>query len=349
MFGVLRIILALMVVVFHLYSGRYPLGPYAVYGFFIISGYLMTYIMHETYGYSIKGRYSFAANRFLRLYPQYWAATALSITLIFFLGENQVKAYHPVIYFPDSIFSIFSNFTIIFQSWIPSGLAPRLVPAAWTLTSEIFFYVLICIGVSKNFYRVKLWLALSVCYVIWTFLSGHSFVDRYAPIAAVSLPFSIGSAIYFSQRNSWLALMLFKLRLTSLRLFLLFIMNCFVWQIFPGSIGGSLFIEVGFYLNILIFSLLVLCVAAGNDIFNISKKLDQAIGDFSYPIYVLHAQVGLLLFTYIAENPGYALTQKGFLSLIFSIALILLVSVFFIFTIDKPIQTVRKKIKLRNR
>lgn len=185
--------------------------------------------------------------------------------------------------------------------------------------------------------------------LIWTFLSGQSFVERYAPIAAVSLPFSIGSAIYFSRKNSWLASMLFKLRLTSLRLFLLFIMNCFVWQIFPGTIGTGLFIEIGFYLNILIFSLLVLCVATGDDIFNVSIKLDQAIGDFSYPIYILHAQVGLLLFVYMAENPGYALTQKGFLSLIVSIALILLVSIFFILTIDKPIQAVRKKIKLRNR
>ena len=85
MLGLVRTIFALMVMAYHLLFGRAPLGFYPVFGFYIISGYLMTLIMHESYGYTWKGRYSFAVNRFLRLYPQYWTAAAISLfSLSFF-------------------------------------------------------------------------------------------------------------------------------------------------------------------------------------------------------------------------------------------------------------------------
>ena len=72
MFGLLRTTFALMVMIYHLFFvGFLSLGTYPVFGFYIISGYLMTVIMHNNYGYTWVGRYSFAVNRFLRLYPQY--------------------------------------------------------------------------------------------------------------------------------------------------------------------------------------------------------------------------------------------------------------------------------------
>ena len=86
MFGVLRTTLALMVMAFHLFAGIAPLGKYAVFGFYVISGYLMTLVMNDTYGHTWSGRYAFALNRLLRLYPQYWAAATFSIVLI--LGGN---------------------------------------------------------------------------------------------------------------------------------------------------------------------------------------------------------------------------------------------------------------------
>lgn len=68
MFGTYRTILALMVVFLHL-GGVPRIGAYAVFGFYCLSGYLMTLIMQTTYGYSFQGVIKYGINRFLRNYP----------------------------------------------------------------------------------------------------------------------------------------------------------------------------------------------------------------------------------------------------------------------------------------
>jgi len=54
MFGTYRIFLALMVVALHL-GGIPKIGAYAVFGFYCLSGYLMTLIMQTNYGYTATG------------------------------------------------------------------------------------------------------------------------------------------------------------------------------------------------------------------------------------------------------------------------------------------------------
>ena len=93
MFGTYRTLLAMMVVVFHL-GGVYALGYYAVFGFYILSGYLMTFIMQNNYGYSLRGRASYALNRFLRIYPVYWVSAVVSLLLIYILGQQYTTYYH---------------------------------------------------------------------------------------------------------------------------------------------------------------------------------------------------------------------------------------------------------------
>ncbi|MFT5239279.1 MAG: peptidoglycan/LPS O-acetylase OafA/YrhL [Candidatus Promineifilaceae bacterium] len=73
MFGTYRALLAFMVVALHL-GGVPIIGPYAVFGFYILSGYLMTTIMHTRYGYSPVGFLQYAVNRALRIYPAYWVS-----------------------------------------------------------------------------------------------------------------------------------------------------------------------------------------------------------------------------------------------------------------------------------
>jgi peptidoglycan/LPS O-acetylase OafA/YrhL len=68
LFGIFRFTLALNVMIFHVMAIK-VIGPYAVYSFFILSGFLMTTIMKNTYGYTVSGFKSYAYNRLLRIFP----------------------------------------------------------------------------------------------------------------------------------------------------------------------------------------------------------------------------------------------------------------------------------------
>lgn len=98
MFGTYRTFLALIVVVHHLIS--IPIiGHYAVHGFFILSGYLMTFVMNVSYGYSLRGIRAFSINRFLRLYPSYWVVLLLTLLSIAFFGESNAIKYREFVFF----------------------------------------------------------------------------------------------------------------------------------------------------------------------------------------------------------------------------------------------------------
>ena len=360
MLGLLRTTLALMVMIYHLINGELPLGTYAVFGFYIISGYLMTLIMHESYGYTKLGRYSFFANRFLRLYPQYWAAALVSIVLIYFLGSELVKDYHPalavpksieniinnfgILFIPLSIESIFNSITMIIPAWHPGDISPRLVPPAWALTVEMFFYILICFGISKTIGRVKLWIFISICYVMATFILGDTWVNRYFSFAAASLPFSIGALIYFLSKDEYIYNIYRRTNITSTILFVSLFLNCFVWMGLSKYKMGA-YVEIGFYLNIIICALLVYSLSKSDRIISINKKTDKIIGDFSYPIYLLHWQTGLIVSFTLYGEAFHESSFRGWISLIFSLFLVITLSIVFKYSIERPVESIRRKIK----
>src|SRR5690348_5903421 len=86
-----RFSLALMVLVEHL-SARVPpqTGRVAVEAFFCISGFLITMVASGRYA----GRPgAFLANRFLRIYPTYWACLAVGFAVVMLLPQS--VALHP--------------------------------------------------------------------------------------------------------------------------------------------------------------------------------------------------------------------------------------------------------------
>ena len=304
----------------------------------------MTLIMHESYGYTPIGRYSFATNRFLRLYPQYWAAVLISIFLISTLGADITTGFHKSMYIPVSIEDILHNLFMAFTSWYPNSINPRLVPPTWALTVEIFFYILICIGISKTFFRVKIWLFVSVCYVIYSFISGLGWQARYFTVAAASLPFAIGATIYFSSKNKQFLDLFNRLPFSARGLYLLFLSNCLIWTVFTKVKIGVL-VEIGFYLNIIFASLLVFTLVTGDKIIEIPRNIDKLIGDYSYPIYLLHWQSGIIASYMIFGEAFHEFSYRGLVSLMFALIIVLTISSIFIYGLDKPIQSVRKRIK----
>ncbi|HNB54473.1 MAG TPA: acyltransferase [Anaerolineales bacterium] len=340
MFGLLRTIFAVMVASYHLFYPMTALGVYPVFGFYVISGYLMTLILQERYGYSSRGRSIFAINRFLRIYPQYWASASVSVLLIYLLGNEFVRHINTTIFLPKTPLAIGQNIFLAFLAWEPGNVIPRLVPPTWTLTVEIIFYGLIGAGISRSFTRTKIWFSFSVVYVIGSYVIGLPWVDRYAPCLAASLPFSMGAGIYFlTTEHSRASKLLLKIPASLWFLFTLG--NCLLFGRVPinSALG-----EVGFYFNLIFCTLLVYRVAQGGKIFPLCEKLDRQIGNFSYPIYILHAQAGILA-SFLFFDQGDTSLIHRLVNLLTAFVILFFLSQIFIIVLDNPIHRIRTKLK----
>lgn len=345
MFGILRTVLALAVMFQHLLDLT-PLGQYAVFCFYIISGYLMTLTMHEIYGYSWRGRYYFAINRVLRLYPIYWLVIGVTALLILYIGEDITRNYNASLYLPNSPAELLQNISIMFASWNPINVFPRFVPPAWALTVELFFYFLICLGISKTFNRVRFWFFASLVYIAITYALGLDDDSRYSPIAAGSLPFSIGAGIYFYAKKEVISKFLFRVKLSASWLFVLLIVNSLLgFGLYSYLPDFYIFHEISFYTNLIIGSFLVYKIVTGGQIIKLSEKIDKFIGDFSYPIYLSHWQVGLWVTVLRFGRPIYPVSKRGVDSFFISIVVVFIISYLLIVFVDKPIQRIRAKFK----
>jgi peptidoglycan/LPS O-acetylase OafA/YrhL len=195
MLGHLRFVLAIMVVVGHLggWAGGVNVGPsatFAVFGFYVISGYLMTRVLHESYHFRL---YEFAANRFLRLYPVYYAVAAVSFAIL--VSSNSPQNFHMVWnvnYRPESWVCILMIFPI---SFIDTKFL--IVPPTWSVGVEIVNYFLLWAFVGRNWKFAALAFATSAVFHIISLVLHQSWGARYYPFWAAALPFSIGAGIYF--------------------------------------------------------------------------------------------------------------------------------------------------------
>ena len=81
MFGLLRFLLAYLVVVSHLVGSEYVahFGFYAVIGFFIIAGYIITSALNEVYHFD---GVRFWTNRALRLLPPYYLVCVITLAVV---------------------------------------------------------------------------------------------------------------------------------------------------------------------------------------------------------------------------------------------------------------------------
>jgi peptidoglycan/LPS O-acetylase OafA/YrhL len=331
-----------MVVIAHLLEVP-VIGGLAVGGFFVLSGFLMTTIMQETYGYTASGLKRFAANRFLRLYPPYWLACAISLAVIAVCGAEHVKNYRSFITVPQGAFAVLTNATMIFPDFFPQRVSPRLSPATWALTVELFYYLLIALGISKTFRRTSIWLLLSVVYMVATLLLRLPSEWRYFAIPAGSLPFALGALLYF-RKDAIHAFLKRIPGMSSESILLAFIALCAGLSLAPQTRLNPLLEEIGPSLSLGLSALLIVQLYY-NGLSSIPRRLDKLIGDYSYPTYLLHWQLGAfaswLLYAAPVRGPSWA-SAGVFLS---DLALVAVVGAFSVFALDPVIERLRSRIK----
>lgn len=274
MLGSLRLLLAIMVAINHLWNPLANLiGAHALITFYMISGYLITLIINETY----KGWNKlpcFIVNRALRIYPCYFFILILTLIGLLILPLAFQTTYS-TIQIPVTTQDWLRNISLFFL--YKSNII--LVPPAWTLGIELSFYIVIAlIGRYKNI--VILWFAASLAWHIYLVSQGASFSERYTPPAAASLFFSTGAMIYWFKR--YLTITFSKIKMSAAVLLFVFLPPIL-------NLAGMDHTLYGYYICAILGAIILAAlINPQQPTFISSRTADKLAGDLAYPIYLFH-------------------------------------------------------------
>lgn len=135
--GLLRILLALSVALAHAGVPAMVGGRTAVQAFFLISGYLVSFMLIEQH--RARSYRDFLLSRWKRIYRPYALAAAATLAAVLATGDGGRLIPHDV---RDMAVQL-ANLTLIGQDWLiltPGPTDGFLLPQAWSLGTELTFY-----------------------------------------------------------------------------------------------------------------------------------------------------------------------------------------------------------------
>ncbi|MDR3450392.1 MAG: acyltransferase [Alphaproteobacteria bacterium] len=186
---------ALIVVLFHLNGSIFGLDKYfpqqiwqgfmfghaGVEYFFVLSGFIIAHIHWKDIGLPSRLR-SFAAKRFVRIYPVYWLVLAVLLPIYFFVPAFAKDAPHGFIH-------LFGDLSLL-----PTPTGTTLV-VAWTLKHEILFYAGFACLIAAPRFGIAL-MAVDLLGAAWVF-AGNSVLPPEGGVPTVSLLPVIFSPLHF--------------------------------------------------------------------------------------------------------------------------------------------------------
>lgn len=314
-FGTWRFFLAFLVVISHLWADMIH-GPaaYAVWGFYVLSGYLMTYVLRNKYGFKKEGILSYAYNRFLRIMPLYYAALILGVLTILILVPRGVDLFslNPQFGMPEGMWWLFA---LTLFPLFPMGNTP--VPVSSALGIEVGSYFLMPLIAM---HRSAAWIAFIIGVLInWDLgFVLETFGERYATFVPCILAFAVGSLVCHYKDE------LKKFAFPTLSL-VAWILHTLVWLKFPYWPW-----TYGLYASLILSGWVIISLDSRE-----TTSFDKKLGDFSYPIYLLHTTVGAWFYKYFNF-------ERSFMFFVVSFLATLLVSWILIKLIDKPLYSIKK-------
>ncbi len=329
MLGSFRFILAWIVMLSHLPFSPFPYNfnpaVSAVVMFYFISGYLMFFsFKKETLKRNaiIKSALFFYLKRILRIFPLYLIVLFLTVTVIYFFGPSQLI---PLLNQHLSFDKLLLNAVLILNNYVfypfeIKALLPHpLIPPTWSLSTEWHFYLLV------PFIFVVLYKRIKYLYALFIF---SLFIQL--------LAFSINTP-YFNSDNFgyryifgvlWIFLFGFLYSCGKRTFFKLVYLFLIVYFMF-----------IGFYFTSYVFVkeilLAILFLPFIPKLLEFEFKYDKFFGSLSYPIFISHFLVFL-----IVEKLG--IRNKFFY--FFTVFLILLLFSVLLSKIQEKIDLIRKKL-----
>ncbi len=323
--GIIRLLLALSVVVSHCGNiGIFSFigGRTAVESFYIISGFYMSLIINEKYIGKNNSFKLFITNRFLRLYPIYW--TVLIITTLVYIACGLIfkNHYYPTFCLYGTVFPnvgsffylILTNIIIFGQDLVMfMGINPvnghlylttnfwntnpqlwlfMLVPQAWTLGIELTFYLIAPFIIKRGLKLVVPLIILSLLlrFYLYNFqnLNFDPWTYRFFPTEIFF--FLLG---YLSYR---LSVKLKTLPVKKIHGYLVLVLIISLTFIYPWIPETQFSFSLFQLKDILYFAFIAMGMPVLFTVFK-KSKLDNKIGELSYPVYISHMLVYFVLTT----------------------------------------------------
>ncbi len=329
-----RFLLAFNVVIFHIWNPIAPgAGPVAVLAFFYISGYLITQILQEVY--AAPGQIgAFFLNRFLRIYPQYFGALLLGLASIYFFPET-AYGIHTNLSWPEGAGEWIPQFTI-FGLY---GADVRVLPAAWSLSTELYYYVLIGLATGRS---KKLAMALFIVSLPVGVLCALKILpfDFYGHPIGNGFAFAFGSITYFYRD-------LFSFTRAQ------FAIACAAYGLHAYAV--PLLIEDGLddanlAASLVPFSVILVFIIHHDIKSALIAAWANVLGKLAYPLFLTHwaacVFVSQLFFHGRASRDSGTIGRSG-LYFIAVLAGALAFSGLFQRFIDRPVERIRRNIRLR--
>jgi len=298
-----RFVLAVCVVQAHVPWGSAsgPLSQHAVFSFYVLSGFLMTLILNHTYGFGPVNFARFWANRFLRLYPAY--ATVIAITVLHILLVGPLTQLHGLIVLPDNLPDWLANLSMFGIAGFTAAQISTaiLIPNAWSLSVELFCYLLLSIYFARSRQRA---LAMLVGGIVITGAElvrvavqappYYDFQNHYGVLQAGIIPFAAGSLAYFYRGSPWLRFS----RAGILGLLVLWAANCILAHVFEfHRYVSSLYVAA-------VINAVLVPMMFSFDAAHPKHPWTRALGGIAYPIFVSHILIGTLVFHYFGFSRG---------------------------------------------
>jgi peptidoglycan/LPS O-acetylase OafA/YrhL len=353
--GSTRMLLALAVVFTHSYGYVFVGGQLAVQLFYIISGFLISFVLVERNSY--ENFLKFYLNRFWRLFPIYWLVACITLILLgvgsILANENQFFNIYKNIDLTGKMLLIASNLFIFGQDWLMfTGIKDGslqfvadlgeseinvweglLLNQTWTIGIELSFY-LIAPFVLK---REKVIFALLVASLImrgYLIKIGIGFTDpwsyRFFP-AELSL-FLLGALSHQILKPCYIRFFSNKFSSISTVVTLFIIGYCVVFFLLPFKTFNTFFL-----IGVFILSLPMLFEFQNNFLW------DRKIGDLSYPIYISHMTV-LYLTPFILKHFDLG---KSYFEI--NCALTILTTVILSYVIERKVSRYIESLRANNR
>ena len=363
--GLLRLLLAYSVVYMH--YGRLPgsgllYGSAVVLGFFIISGFYMSLVLTETYCGSDRIRL-FYTNRFLRVLPAYFVVLCIAATSIFVLRANPYMSLHEYsstfasYSFLQKLFIILPNIAIFGQDLqflfyfdgqtakVAQGTTESFkypfnylfVPQAWSIAIELGFYVLAPFLVrwsSRNLVAITLASLGMRCVLAYYGLPNDPWLYRFFPTSICFFILGMLSyRIYRAKADFWSTP---AIGWTCTLIIIMIPLFQNLWSPVVSGIAPELFPDGHLFLWLAPLLL--------PGVFALTKNwtLDRAIGELSYPLYLVHYIVYEYMYRFFVGSGQFGYFKSTAAIVTYDCAALVAAFVLYKF-VDQPIDNWRHR------